>query len=294
VSGKQRKTSKTFRRAKKNFLMLWNNIPGRIGLVILIAICIIAIFADFISPFNPFDINQRDSRLLPPSPKHLLGTDGSGIDILSQIFYGFRVSLIVGLLAALIVSAIGTIIGVIAGYSSKIVDSVLMRAADVVLVLPGIPIMVVFVVYLGTSFWNIIIIFTILGWAAVARVVRAQTLSIKEYSYVEASRCMGAGQLHIIIKHIIPNILPVVMINAVIIASGAILAEAGLSYIGFVDKSVYSLGRILSEAQLGSALFLKAWWWIIFPGVAIIFIIAALILLGYALDEILNPRLRKY
>jgi peptide/nickel transport system permease protein len=277
----------------KFFRSLWSRWPGRISIVILIAICLIAIFAEQIAPYDPYNIEQRDVIRAPPSLKHPFGTDGRGIDLFSQIIYGSRVSLIVGFISALAVSMIGLILGVLAGTSSKIVDDLIMRIVDIFLVLPGLPIMIVLVLYLGGSFWNIILVFALLGWASVSRIVRSQTLSAKENTYVEVARAMGAGQLYIIRRHIIPNVMPIVAINAVMLAAGAILAEAGISYLGLGDATLISWGKILMWAQSGQAMFLGVWWWIVFPGVILVITVGGFLMLGYSLDEILNPRLRK-
>ncbi len=268
--------------------------PSRIGIIIVLIVFGMAIFAEVISPYDPYDYEQRDqeAKLASPSLKHLLGTDGSGTDLLSAIIHGSRVSVIVGFASAFLLGIIGMVVGIVAGSSSKIVDDILMRSADIVLVLPGLPIMILMVSYVGASYLNIIIVLGFLGWGLISRMVRSQTLSVKEQPYVEAAYSMGAGKLYIMRKHILPHVLPLVSIYMAITASISIIIEAGLSFLGLGDPTVESWGKILHAAQTGAALYLGAWWWVLFPGLMIVFTISGLILIQYVLDEILNPRLR--
>ncbi|MCZ2809772.1 MAG: ABC transporter permease, partial [Candidatus Bathyarchaeota archaeon] len=181
--------------------------------------------------------------------------------------------------------------GIVSGYVGRIVDEVLMRFSDMLLVLPGLPLLIVLISVLGTSLWNIIFIIGVLGWMGFARVVRSQTLSLKERPFVEAAKAVGAGRLHIIVKHILPNVVSLIYVSLALAVPTAIILEAALSWLGLFDPSVMSWGRMLRDAQANNGI--EMLWWIIPPGISIALVSLSFILLGYALDEILNPKLRR-
>lgn len=222
----------------------------------------------------------------------LFGTDNWGQDLFSQFVHGARISLWVGLSSALLSVTIGLTIGLIAGYVGSIVDEGLMRSADMLLVLPGLPLLIVLIAVLGTSLTNIIIIIGLLGWMGFARTVRSQTLSLKERPFIEVAKSVGAGRFHIIARHILPNVMSLVYVSLALQVPYAILSEAALSWLGLFDPHVLSWGRMLYNAQRFGGIFHERWLWIIPPGISIALVSLAFILLGYALDEILNPRLR--
>ena len=221
----------------------------------------------------------------------LLGTDYRGRDLFAQFVYGARISLFVGLLSAFLSIVIGLTIGIVSGYVGKIVDEVLMRFSDMLLVLPGLPLLIVLISVLGTSLWNIIFIIGALGWMGFARVVRSQTLSLKERPFVEAAKAVGAGRFHIIVKHILPNVVSLLYVSLALAVPSAIILEAALSWLGLFDPSVMSWGRMLRDAQANNGI--EKLWWIVPPGISIALVSLSFILLGYALDEILNPKLRR-
>lgn len=221
----------------------------------------------------------------------LLGTDFFGRDIWSQFVQGTRISLLVGLLASTIAVIAGLAVGVVAGYFGKAVDEILMRFTDLLLVLPYLPLLLVLVALFGSNIWIIILILGLLGWMSFARVIRSQVLSLKERPFVEAARAIGAGSLHIITKHIIPNVVSLVYVTLALSVPSAIVAEAALSFLGFGDPFVMSWGRMLHDVHYYGAY--VDLWWVIPPGVGIALISLSFILIGYAIDEILNPRLRR-
>ncbi|MCS7175229.1 ABC transporter permease [Pseudothermotoga sp.] len=273
------------------FYELFSSFEGTVGFVILCSFVFCAIFAPLIAPYNPYDITQRGRRLQPPSKRHIMGTDWYGADIFSQIVYGTRTSLTVGALTALGVTVVGGLLGVIAAAFGKGIDTLIMRTVDFVMVLPGLPIMIMILTYLGSSFWTLVFVLVIFGWAGVSRVVRAIVLSEKKRGYVEAAFCAGASKWYIIRKHLLPASYPVLAVNAAFSAAGAMLAEAGLSFLGFSDPRVVSWGKMLSLARTCNALVLGAWWWIVFPGLAIFLASFSIMSLGVASERILNPKI---
>ncbi|OGD45054.1 hypothetical protein A3K79_05785 [Candidatus Bathyarchaeota archaeon RBG_13_46_16b] len=220
----------------------------------------------------------------------LLGCDWEGRDIFSQLVYGARISMIVGLLAAGISVFLGLLVGLVSGYIGGLVDEGVMRFTDALLVLPGLPLLIVLIAVLGTSISNIILILGFLGWMGFARVVRSQVLSLKERPFVEAAKAIGAGKGHIILKHIVPNVMSLVYVTLATSVPGAIVGEAALSWLGYFDPYIMSWGRMLNDVQGHSGY--TDWWWVLPPGLLIAALSVAFILLGYALDEVLNPRLR--
>lgn len=219
-----------------------------------------------------------------------LGTDYQGRDIFAQFLYGARVSLMVGLLAAVLSVSIGLFVGIVSGYVGRTLDEVLMRFTDMLLVLPSLPLLIVLMAVIGTTMWNLIIVIGILGWMGFARTVRSQTLSLKERPFVEAAKAVGAGKFHIIGRHILPNVMSLVYVSLALSVPGAIISEAALSWLGLYDYRIISWGRMLYEAQWNRGV--HRLWWIIPPGISIALVSLSFILLGYALDEILNPKLR--
>ncbi|MEM2144011.1 MAG: ABC transporter permease [Candidatus Jordarchaeaceae archaeon] len=220
----------------------------------------------------------------------LLGTDALGRDLYSQLIYGTRISLYLGITVAVISVTLGLIIGLAAGYMGGAIDQFLMRFNDLMLVIPGLPLLIVLVAVLGAKIENLIILLGFLGWNGFARVVRSQVLSLKERPFVEAAKAVGAGRLHIIWRHILPNVMSLVYVSLASSVPGAITAEAALSWLGFYDYFRMSWGRMLHDVFVAGAT--TNWWWIIPPGLCIALLATAFILLGFALDEILNPKLR--
>lgn len=221
----------------------------------------------------------------------LLGTDQLGRDIFTQFLYGARISLFVGLLAAVLSVVIGLVVGLVSGYLGRVVDEVLMRFSDMLLVLPGLPLLIVLMAVLGANMWNLIFIIGLLGWMGFARTVRSQTLSLKERPFVEAAKAVGAGRFHIILRHILPNVMSLVYVTLALSVPNAIISEAALSWLGLFDPTVISWGRMLYDAETTQSI--EKVWWVIPPGISIALVSLSFILLGYALDEILNPKLRQ-
>ncbi len=269
--------------------------PGLVGLAILLFFILTAVFALYISPYDPY--TRVDRPLRPPSNKYLLGTNDIGQDIFSELIYGTRVSLTIGFLAALFTVVIGTLVGVVSGFMGGSVDEVLMRFTDVIMILPSIPLLILLMAIFGRQSYLIMILaISITGWTGTARMVRSSTMSIKERTYVEASKAIGAGEGHIILKHILPNVSPLIIATMIYQVAGAMMSEAGLSFLGLGDPGHKSWGMVLHYAQTSGGWYANqgypAWWWIIPPGLLIALTVASLVLMGQTMEEIINPRLR--
>ena len=220
----------------------------------------------------------------------LLGTDAYGRDLFSQFLYGARVSLLVGLLSAIFSVAVGLVVGLISGYIGGLVDELLMRFTDMLLVLPTLPLLLVLTAVLGASIWNLIFLIGFLGWMGFARVIRSQVLSLKERAFVEAAKAIGAGTAIIIVRHILPNVASLAYVALALSVPSAIVSEAALSWLGLYDPNVMSWGRMLHDVQYYGAI--TDWWWVVPPGLSIALLSMSFIFIGYAIDELLNPRLR--
>ena len=222
----------------------------------------------------------------------LLGTDNLGADIFSNLIYGTRVSLLVGVLASAVSISLGLIVGIVAGYKGGIVDQVLMFFTDTLMFIPLIPLLVAVSVFVGKSLYITILLIALFSWMGFARNCRAYVMSLRDRLFVEAARALGASDTYIIFKHILPQLSPIVYVTLVLNVPGAILLEASLSFLNLGDPSVPSWGRMLYNARYSGAFSRLMWWWILPPGVMITLLAMSFVLIGQALDEILNPKLR--
>jgi peptide/nickel transport system permease protein len=272
---------------------IYHNKMAFTGTVILLIFMLAAIFGPMLMPFSTLDFGDTADMLNPPSMEHPLGTDDMGRDILANLLLGSRVSLLVGITATLISMGIGTLIGIVSGYFGRTTDNLLMRFTDFFLVIPWLPLMMVLAAILGTSIWNIIIVIGITGWAGTARVVRAQTLSVKERQFVERTVSIGAGNFHIMLKHILPNVFPLIFANTVLVASVAIVTETTLSFLGLGDSTRASWGMMLHYAFESGAASSGAYWYYLPPGICVVLVVLSFSLMGYAFDEIMNPKLKE-
>jgi peptide/nickel transport system permease protein len=269
---------------------------GLIGASMLLVAVLVALLAPLLAPYDPYatvHVNIADI-FAKPSAAHLLGTDDGGKDVLSSLIYGARVSLIVGFSAAAITTVLGGVVGIVAGYRAGGTGTVLMRITDFFLVIPDIALQIVIVAIAGQSLINIILVIGVLGWASTARLVRSQTLSVRERKFVLRARAIGAGDAHILRKHVIPAVLPLMIANTVLVISLAILSESTLAFIGLGDPTVISWGQMLNFAFNRGAISAGAWWALIPPGLAIVWVVLATTLLGSALEDMLNPRLKRH
>jgi peptide/nickel transport system permease protein len=281
---------------KSVLLKLRGNGLAWAGIIMLLIALIIAVFAPRIAPYDPYaDIKVGIMDIYaPPSAQHLLGTDDAGRDVLSNFIYGARVSLIVGFFAAFISVVIGGLIGISAGFYGGKVELILMRFTDIMLVIPALPLAVVLVALTSPSLGNIIFVIGILGWTTTARLVRSQTLSVKERKFVLRARSIGSGNAHIIRRHIFPLVLPLMVANSVLVISLAILEESTLSFLGLGDPTMISWGQMLNFAFTRGGVSSGAWWALVMPGLGIVWVVLGLTFLGHGLEQIFNPRLEAH
>jgi peptide/nickel transport system permease protein len=281
---------------KQKWKRYWNVISsnnlGLLGVSLLVIFLLIALLAPLLAPFDP--TARVGAPFSKPNGDFLLGTNDIGQDILSELLYGTRVSLLIGILAALISIILGCLVGIVSGYYGGKVDSFLMRLVDLVLVIPFLPLMILLAAFIGPSFWNIILVISLLSWASPARVIRSQVLTLKTKGYVEAARSIGTSIKVILFRHILPGVIPIALSQFVMAASHSILIEASLSFLGLGDPFTKSWGTILYYAQARGAFLTDAWiWWVLPPGLLITTLVIGFAFTGYSLEEILNPRLRK-
>jgi peptide/nickel transport system permease protein len=278
---------------------------GQVGLVLLVLFAIMAIFGHVLAPQDPnaassFSTNASES-LASPSSAHWLGTDESGRDVLSELLYAAPITLTVGLAAALISTLLGTLIGIVAGYFGGWLDRLLMALDDWVLVLPFIPTAIVIASLLGNraSGWPLgresvlVIVIGGLGWAGTSRIVRSQVLTLRERDYISRARVLGSPDRTIMLRHILPGVIPLVLANAVLYVSVSVLAETTLSFLGLGDTNNFSWGAMLNDAYSAGAMSDGKWAYYVPPGICVTLLALAFSLSGNALEEIVNPSGRR-
>lgn len=266
------------------------------GLIIILIFIFTGIFADVIATHDVKETN-RDSageviRLQTPSADHYFGTTNTGRDVFSQVVQGTRTAMIVGILAAVLVTFVGTAIGIISGYFGGRVDSILMRIVDIFFAIPFIPFVIILVALLEPSIWNIILAVSLLTWRSVARIIRSQVLSVVKRPFIKAAKVDGASHLRIMLVYILPNVIPLALLEMAFMVNAAITAEASVAFLGFGDPATTSWGQILHE-NFSTGNSRNAWWWTIPPGLAIVLLLVSVFFVVRALEEIVNPRLRR-
>lgn len=276
------------RRVTKQVLV---NRMGLIGTVILVFFGLMAVFGPAVAPYT---MDEKFEGILQESSEHLMGTDRFGRDIFSELLYGARTSIVVGVFSAFIASFLGAAVGLYSGYVGGWKDEVIMRANDVVLSIPWLVLMIIVAAMMTKiTLLGIILIIGLTGWSFTARMVRAQVLSVKERQYIERARAVGSSELSIIRRHIFPNTFPLIFANTILTVAVSILSEATLSFLGLRPQGSVTWGTMLSYAQETGAFRIGLHWWILAPGFCIVLVVLGFTLLGYALDDVLNPKLRK-
>ena len=262
---------------------------GRFGLGVIGLFVFLAVFGSAIAPDDP---NASSTDIFaPPSTEHLLGTTESGADVFSQLLVGAQVSIVVGFAAAAISALIGSAVGLASGYFGGWTDRILDPVENWFLVIPTLPLMIVMARVLSPSLEVLIIVIGLTSWAGTGRIVRAQVLTLRERAFVERARALGAGNGYIIKTHILPNALPLIFANTVLIVAVAILSEAALSFLGLGDPTRISWGTMLENAFETGAPSVEAWWYVIPPGLCITVLVLAVAMIGYLFEEYVNPRL---
>ncbi len=255
---------------------------SRVGLFLFLSFLLMAVFSAELAPYDPW---MRFEPYLFPGQEHLLGTNDMGHDILSELIYGSRVSLIVGFGAALMATLIGTIVGLLAGYFRGTTDEILMGITDIFLMIPQIPLIIVIASFLRPSFWLVALLMGSLWWTSTARVVRSKTLQVRENGFVQASRSLGFSDRHIIITDILPNIFHVIMPKFLLSIASAMIAEASISFLGLGDPTMKSWGMMINFAFTRGGFINGYWWWYLTPGLCITLFVLCVVLMGFAWEE---------
>jgi peptide/nickel transport system permease protein len=280
-------------RGKRPLQLLWDDRLGRVGLILLTVTAVAALIGPMVFPFDPAAVGADASSILqPPSSAHWLGTDELGRDVFSQFLAGARISLFVGLMATLISTVIGAGLGIASGYFMGPLDSLLMGVTDFFLVVPALPLMIALGAIFGQNLLIIILVIGLLSWPRTARIVRSQTLSLRQRQYVARAKSLGASNARIIRKNITPHVMQLIVANTILVVAGCILAEATLSFIGLGDPDRISWGSSLHFAFVSGAIGRGAWWYFLPAGLGILVVVLGFTLVGHAFERIDNPRLR--
>jgi peptide/nickel transport system permease protein len=280
------------RGAVRVFATLWRNHKARIGLLVLGVILFVAVFAPLLAPYSP--TSTAFTPYLGPSTAHLFGTTGQGQDVFSQMIYGTRISLLVGLSAGLLATVVAMIIGLVSGYLSGAVDGTLSFITNLALVIPALPLMIILAAYIPSrSVWTIVLVVAVTGWATGARVIRSQTSTLRSRDFVTAAVFSGERLSRIVFREILPNMTSLVAASFFGAATFAVMAEASLEFLGLGNPSTISWGTILYSAQTNNALLTGQWVVILAPGLAIALLALSFTLVNFGVDALSNPRLRE-
>lgn len=282
----------TRRQTKPRLSSRLYGIVGVVGAVLLATLLLMALFPQAVAPYDPRELAGRPFQ--PPGDRFLLGTNDIGQDILSELIWGTRVSLVTGLIVSALAVSIGTAVGLVSGYFSNLASTALLRLIDLTLVLPFLPLVILLSAYLGPSQRNIVLILVLVSWAGPARLVRSRVLTLLNRPYIEAARALGSGDWRILFSHVWPGVRAIALVQLVLVGGGAILAEASLSFLGLGDPSTKSWGTMLYFAQASGVFFSDAWrWWVLPAGLMITLSVLSLVLLAYAIEQRLEPGLRR-
>jgi peptide/nickel transport system permease protein len=279
--------------ASRFVLQFGRDKAGLFGLALLVIFGLMALLAPALVPRRELTAaaGRNNPDLAPPSAEFPLGTDEIGRGILGQLIWGARISLFIGLVATVVAVVIGSALGVTAGFVGGRVERLLMAVDDWFLVIPFLPLAIVLAAVLGSSATTLALVIGATSWAGSGRLLRAQVLSVKERQFVERSRALGGSGWHIVTRHVLPQVTPLILANAILTVPAAILAESTLAFLGFGDRFQPSWGKMLDGALSSGAISLNAWWYYLPPGVCIVGVVLAFTLVGRALERILDPRL---
>lgn len=268
------------------------NRGGLFGAAFIAALVAFTLLAPLLIDQDGLDVVRATGRSLePPSGEYWLGTDESGRSVLLLTLWGARVSLLVGFAATLLSVVVGTLVGVVSAHFGGWISAVLMRITDFFLVLPALVLAAVLMAVLPKSMWTVIMAIGVTSWPTTARLVRAQTLAVESRPYIERSKALGGGHTHIVGKHVLPSVLPLVFANTTLVVGGSIIAESTLAFLGMSGPEI-SWGSMLDRANQSGAVTAGAWWYLLPPGVAIVLVVLSFTLVGRALETVLDPRLK--
>jgi peptide/nickel transport system permease protein len=266
---------------------------GVLGLVVLAAFVLLALLAPLIADPEGLEVTKATGGVLePPSSEYWLGTDDNGRSVTTLLIWGTRISLLVGFLATAISMVLGTVVGLMSGFFEGWPAAVLFRLTEWFLVIPFLPLAIVLASVLGRSLLNIAVVIGVTSWAGTALLIRSQTMSVKERAYLERARVLGAGRWHQMTRHVLPNVTPMIFANTTLTVAIAILSETTLSFLGLGDPTRVSWGSMLEDAFSVGAMTTGAWWYILPPGICVVLVVLSFTLIGQALEEIFNPRLK--
>jgi peptide/nickel transport system permease protein len=278
---------------RANWVLFRANRWGMIGLAVLVVFVLVAILAPVLADPEGLSVTKATGGVLePPSSQYWLGTDENGRSIVTLLIWGSRISLFVGLFATVISMFLGTLIGLTSGFFDGWPAAILFRVTEWFLVIPYLPLALVLATVLGPSLVTISLVIGLVSWPSTALLIRAQTLSIRERPYLERARVLGAGSWHQMGRHVLPNVTPMIFANTTLTVAAAILTETTLSFLGLGDPTRISWGSMLEAAFDVGAMTTGAWWYIVPPGVCVVVVVLAFTLVGQALEEVFNPRLR--
>jgi peptide/nickel transport system permease protein len=267
---------------------------GMVGLGILLVFVFVALAAPILASSRGLDVTLANGPVLgAPSSHYWLGTDDNGRSVVTLLIWGSRISLFVGLSATVISMVIGTLMVLISGYFAGWIGRITFRVTEWMLVIPFLPLAIALAAVLGRGLVNIIIVIGVTSWPSTALLIRSQTLSIKERAYVERAEAIGGGRWHQMGRHVLPNVMPMVFANTTLTVAAAILTETTLSFLGLGDPTRTSWGTMLDSAYQVGAITTGSWWFVVPPGVCVVLVVLAFTLVGQALEEVLNPRLRQ-
>jgi peptide/nickel transport system permease protein len=278
---------------RANWALFRSSRTGVIGLVVLVLFILVAAFAPLLADPEGLQVTKATGGVLaPPTGGYWLGTDENGRSIVTLLIWGSRISLFVGLFATVISMVIGTLVGLMSGFFEGWPAAILFRITEWFLVIPFLPLALVLATVLGPSLLTISMVIGLTSWPATAMLIRAQTLSVKERPYLERARVLGAGRWRQMTRHVLPNVTPMIFANTTLTVAIAILAETTLSFLGLGDPTRISWGSMLEGAFNVGAMTTGAWWYIVPPGVCVVVVVLAFTLVGQALEQVFNPRLR--
>lgn len=289
---KKREKELKRRKVRQNLSLFFHNKRAVFGTILLMLFVIMALIVPQFYEYH-HDAYALGPRVGAPTDKYVLGFDEMGRDVMGILIYGARASLAIGVLVTLIIAVVGSVVGISSAYFGGLYDTIVMRITEAFMMVPSLPLMMVLAAIVGQKFSNIIWILGLTGWTGTARLVRAQALSIKQRSYIERARAVGASEWYIMYKHILPNVFPLIFAELVLTVQNAIISETTLAFLGIGDPTIPTWGQLLRSARAEGAVSGGALWLFIPAGICIVLLASSFVFIGYGFDEILNPRLRR-